>query len=1234
MNCKRFWYNLFFFVFLRSYLIISYDVIKLKMISLRTNSNTMRKIYLLLTFFIVTVTLGQNPADIDPTFNYKPNKVFVNRNVNQCVTQSDGRIIMVGNFDGYYLGSGSGEFIKCKYNILRLNSDQTIDPTFRLDIPQSSNPQQQPVVKSIGIQSNGKIVANIANFPVPDDSGFVYGCNVVARFNLNGSLDTTFSLGFYNCNGNYLKILNNDKILHDESNYIKRLNADGSEDSSFTQVNVTQKIFNIAPDGSIYVCDRFGTNIQKFSSNGVFDNVFYSNMSSTNFNCTVNTIDVQSDGKILIGGRFNAFNNTTVTAKQLIRLNANGTLDTTFAGLGFTGVYINSCDNQGVTSVKIQPDGKILVGGEFIKYGTTTAGSLIRLNPDGSIDASFNVGNGFKSDVTSLVLQSNGDVWVLLNANGINYTSTGASNSYGEIEKFFNDFKVGLFLKLDTNGNLLNEEKDFNFPVESIVKTNNNDIVLLGESRFPYNRGIKRINNDGIPIFNNNLLSGFNKKEVGEQISTQDMVIQPDGKMVVCGYFTKYNNTTANGLIRLNSDYSIDTSFNIGTGFTTAQGRNAELHTLAIQSDGKILLSGYFDFFNGIPITNSIIRINPDGTLDSSFIHSGGASKIIVLADGKILTNNGNLKRLNTDGSVDLSFSSTAYVADKNFALQSDGKIVYDGGSYIGRLNSDGSDDLTFNGFGTNYINTFKIQTDDKILISTSSSDGGKLIRLNSNGLVDLTFNSEALYNGAVNSILIQSDGKILAGGNFTRYNGAWCNGIVRLLGGDAHLIKGISKFDFNNNGCDDSDINFPNMKFNLVSGTSNVTLISNNLGEYFIPLPTGSYTLTPSTENPNYGNVSPTHVVVNFPADGNVVVQDFCITPNGVHPDLEVVFIPLEAARPGFDAKYKLVYKNKGNQLHSGSVTLNFNDAVLDYVSATPSASTSSTNIRTWNYTNLYPYETREILVKLNLNSPMETPPLNGGSVLNYTTTITSAQIDETPNDNTFILNQTVVNSYDPNDKTCTFGPSVGTDKVGKYAHYVIRFENSGTYNAQNINVTDVVDTNKFDISTLVPLSGSALFTTKISGGNKVEFKFDNINLPYSTGTNKGYVAFKIKTKATLVAGDTFGGLANIYFDYNYPITTNTYTTTIQALSVQDFTFSNYFSLYPNPVNDILNINKKSDIEISSINIYNTLGQLVMTVANAKNINSIDVSNFSQGNYFVKINSDKGTSNTRFIKK
>jgi hypothetical protein len=385
--------------------------------------------------------------------------------------------------------------------------------------------------------------------------------------------------------------------------------------------------------------------------------------------------------------------------------------------------------------------------------------------------------------------------------------------------------------------------------------------------------------------------------------------------------------------------------------------------------------------------------------------------------------------------------------------------------------------------------------------------------------------------------------------------------------------------------------------------------------------------------ENPSYFTVTPATVNITFPTQVSPFTQNFSVIANGVHPDLEVSILTLQPARPGFDAIYKIIYKNKGNTIQSGTVNLNFNDAVLDFVEANPVVSAQTVNNLSWNFSNLLPFETKEITFTLNVNSPMETPAVNGDDVLNYTTVISSPATDDTPNDNTFTLNQTVVNSFDPNDKTCLEGNTIPLNKVGEYVHYMIRFENTGTANAQNIVVKDMIDTNKFDINSLVPMKGSHSFVTNVSSGNKVEFIFENINLPFDDANNDGYVAFKIKTKPTLVNGDTFSNTASIYFDYNFPIVTNTATTTIAALNNQDFEFSNYFRLYPNPVHHVLNITTKETITISSVSIYNTLGQLVVVVPNAQNSKTIDVSNLTSGNYFIKINSDKGTSNTKFIK-
>lgn len=451
--------------------------------------------------------------------------------------------------------------------------------------------------------------------------------------------------------------------------------------------------------------------------------------------------------------------------------------------------------------------------------------------------------------------------------------------------------------------------------------------------------------------------------------------------------------------------------------------------------------------------------------------------------------------------------------------------------------------------------------------------------------------------------------------------------------GGTFYTITGTNTYDENNNGCDALDTKFPNLKYAITNGTVTGSIMPNQSGDYAIPVQAGTHTITPVIENPAYFTISPASTTVTFPATVSPTSRDFCLTTNGLHNDLEVTTIPLNTPIPGFDVYYKIIYKNKGTQTQSGTLNLTFNDSVLDLVTVSAATTSQTLNNINWSFTNLLPFETREIWVTLNLNSPTETPPVNAGFLLNYTTTITAAT-DETPLDNIAALNQIVVNSYDPNDKTCLEGATITPSQVGKEVHYMIRFENNGTANAHNIVVKDMIDTTKFDVNSLIPIKGSHSFVTRITDTNKVEFIFENINLPFDDANNDGYIAFKIKTKPSLVLGNTFSNTASIYFDYNFPIITNPAVTTVATvLENQDFEFASYFAISPNPAKEVLTISSKQESAISSISIYNVLGQLVQIIPNAKNMKSIDVSDLKTGNYFIKVISDKGSSSSKFMK-
>ena len=447
--------------------------------------------------------------------------------------------------------------------------------------------------------------------------------------------------------------------------------------------------------------------------------------------------------------------------------------------------------------------------------------------------------------------------------------------------------------------------------------------------------------------------------------------------------------------------------------------------------------------------------------------------------------------------------------------------------------------------------------------------------------------------------------------------------------GGTFYTVNGSTQFDSNGNGCDAGDFAIPNQQFTISNGTETGTIISDASGNYVLNVGQGTHTITPIIQNPTGFIVSPSNSVVNFPSQNSPITQNFCIAAGTPLHDFEITLIPLNPAVPGFDSNYKIVYKNTGNTIDSGTIILNFPDAVLDFVSASILPITNSGGTLNWSFDNLMPFEIRTINLTFNLNQPMETPPLNGGDVLHFTTSIAESGVVQ-PFPNNHLLNQTLVNSFDPNDKICLEGETLGTDFIGGYVSYKIRFENTGTFPAQNIVVKDIIDMSKFDITTLTPVIGSHNFYTRIEG-NKVEFIFENINLPFDDASNDGYVVFKIKLLPSVTQGINFSNQASIYFDYNFPIITNTTNTVIENLGVTSFDFENQFTIFPVPTTNVLQLISKDNLEISDIELYNSMGQIIQKAIG--NQQSIDVSNLSKGSYYLKIKTENVTFVKQFLK-
>ncbi|OYQ43486.1 DUF7619 domain-containing protein [Flavobacterium aurantiibacter] len=441
--------------------------------------------------------------------------------------------------------------------------------------------------------------------------------------------------------------------------------------------------------------------------------------------------------------------------------------------------------------------------------------------------------------------------------------------------------------------------------------------------------------------------------------------------------------------------------------------------------------------------------------------------------------------------------------------------------------------------------------------------------------------------------------------------------------------ITTFTTLDSNLNGCEDSDTGFPWVEFQISTANNSGTIFSNNIGNFSIPVQAGNYTLTPNLPHPDYFSITPPTATVTFPGTDFTVHTDFCVTPVGEHHDLEVTLIPTNVAIPGFDANYKIVLKNNGNQIESGTLALTYPDSLIDLISTNPSSNSETTNVINWEFSNLAPLASRSYDIIFNLNSPLDTPPVILNDVLYFNASANLEQ-DETPENNTAILNQTVVDAFDPNDKTCLEGEIINPAMIGKYIHYKIRFENLGTYFAQNVIVEDFIDTTKFDLSTLEPITASHNFFTRVTG-NKVEFVFNNIMLPFDDANNDGYVVFKIKTKADLVLGDTVSNTAGIYFNYNPPVITNTASSTFTTLNVSNPQELEVISLYPNPTSNTLYL-KADSLQIDTVSIFNMLGQEVLKVS-GNNLREINTSALTAGSYILSAKAASQTVNLKFVK-
>lgn len=456
--------------------------------------------------------------------------------------------------------------------------------------------------------------------------------------------------------------------------------------------------------------------------------------------------------------------------------------------------------------------------------------------------------------------------------------------------------------------------------------------------------------------------------------------------------------------------------------------------------------------------------------------------------------------------------------------------------------------------------------------------------------------------------------------------------GVYKNLGVLGNQISGNVLFNLDgNNTCNSNDMFVNNLMITTSNGIDDFSTFSIN-GSFQIPVNNGDFTTT-IAQLPNYYASNPVLHISNFANLGNEANLEFCISPIGSINDLNIVVYPsIDEPRPGFDTTYQIVYKNVGTNQLNGDVMFEYDNSKLQFLNASEAVTSQTTNTLTFDFTGLNPFETRTIDLNFNVFPP---PTTNIDDIIISTVTINPLSGDETHEDNIFELQQTVIGSYDPNDIRVLEGDEITINEIDKYLHYIIRFQNTGTASAINVRVDHVLD-NKLDWTTMQLESLSHQGRVEITDGSDVSFIFNNINLPDSTNdepNSHGYIAFKIKPKNDVVVGDIISGIADIFFDFNPAITTNTVSTEIVApLSVQEFD-TNTISIYPNPTKDILKIKSKSPID--NISVFDINGRVIRSksLSNSQTEYQLNVSDLYQGIYFVKIQTYLGIQTQKMIK-
>lgn len=443
---------------------------------------------------------------------------------------------------------------------------------------------------------------------------------------------------------------------------------------------------------------------------------------------------------------------------------------------------------------------------------------------------------------------------------------------------------------------------------------------------------------------------------------------------------------------------------------------------------------------------------------------------------------------------------------------------------------------------------------------------------------------------------------------------------------------------DSNANGTKDGgEVDFPLGQFQYeINADGNIHNITSSTGIHTIyeDDPANLYDISfeiDAAYAASYNITTPSYSSVAAVPGAGLTEYYFPVVSTQSYTDLSVSIVPMNSPMPGFTHVQKLVYTNFGSQTVASGTVSYAKDPNLSITTISEASAVSNATGFTYSFTNLLPFESREITVDLQV--PV-IPTVSLGQAVISSVDIVPLTGDSVSSNNNSTLTEVIIGSYDPNDIFEVHGPQIlfSAWDDDDYLYYTIRFENSGTAAAVNVNIAENLS-GMLDEASANMITASHNYVLDRVGGF-MNWTFKNIMLPPASQTAtgaQGYVQFRVKPKPGFVVNDVILAQASIFFDFNPAIITNEFSTTFVAqLQADDFQTAE-LAFYPNPTNSNVNVSVKNG-SIAEISVYDISGKKIMTKTSGMSVDVIDLSGATSGMYFLEVSTDTNEKFTRKV--